>query len=129
MNRAVRVEFDWVPYRFRARGVARAAVYLDDEDRRSYLTIVGTLLEVGALDVHAFCGNPNHADPDPSRRMRHVKGHYVCRFNFRHKRVRALWRGRHEAILVRDAGYLHECPRYIHLNPKRARIMRTADRY
>ena len=47
-------------------------------------------------------------------------------FNFRHKRVGALWQGRYKAIMVQDAGYLLECSRYIHLNPNRTTITKPA---
>ena len=43
-----------------ARGVGRAAVFLDDENRRDFLAIVGELVKGGAFDVHAFCLMPNH---------------------------------------------------------------------
>ena len=119
-----------------ARGVGRAAVFLDDEDRRDFLAIVGELVKGGAFEVHAFCLMPNHyhlliSTPHAglSRWMRHVDGDYVRHFNFRHKRVGALWQGRYKAILVQDASYLLECSRYIHLNPNRAKITRPAERY
>ncbi len=136
MSRAIRIEFEGAHYHVMARGAGRAAVFLDDEDRRDFLVIVGELVKGEAFDVHAFCLMPNHyhlliSTPHAglSRWMRHVDGDYVRHFNFRHKRVGALWQGRYKAILVQDASYLLECSRYIHLNPNRAKITRPAERY
>ncbi len=60
MSRAVRIEFEGAHYHVMARGVGRAAVFLDDENRRDFLAIVGELVKGGAFDVHAFCLMPNH---------------------------------------------------------------------
>ncbi|MBI2841414.1 MAG: hypothetical protein HYX75_24115 [Acidobacteria bacterium] len=46
-SRAVRVEFDGAHYDVMARGVGRAAVFPDDEDRRNCLANVGKLVEAG----------------------------------------------------------------------------------
>jgi len=111
-------------------------VFLDDDDRRDFLALVGELVEGRALDVHAFCMMPTHyhllvSTPraELSRWMRSLSGDYVRRFNVRHKRTGLLWQGRYKAILVQDAMHLLECSRYIHLSPRRARVTTPAERY
>ena len=115
--------------------------FLDDEDRRHFLGIIGELVDRGDLEVHAFCLMPNHyhllvCTPHGglSLWMRHVIGDYVRWFNPRHSRVGHLWQGRYKAILVQDAAYLRECSRYIDhisslLNPNRSKLTRPAQRY
>lgn len=110
--------------------------FVDDEDRGSFLEIVGGLVARGELEVHAFCLMPNHYHlllrtprGELGRWMRHVNGDYVRRFNGRHRRVGHLWQGRYKAILVEQGAYLLECSRYIHLNPNRAKMTRPAERY
>ncbi len=136
MSRATRVEFDGACYHVMSRGVARTRTFLDDEDRESFLEILGALVHCGALEVHAFCLMPNHnhlllrtPHAELARWMRHVNGDYVRRFNVRHRRVGKLWQGRYKAILVEEGNYLRECSRYIHLNPNRAKMTRPAERY
>lgn len=136
MSRATRIEYDGAIYHVMARGVARMPTFLDDEDRRSFLAVLGKLVEQGALEVHAYCLMPNHyhllvrtPQGELARWMRHVSGDYVRRFNPRHRRVGHLWQGRYKAILVESGAYFHECSRYIHLNPNRAKITRPAERY
>ena len=110
--------------------------FLDDNDRRSFLEIVGGLVEREVLEVHAFCLMPNHyhllvrtPHGELARWMRRINGDYARRFNVRHRRVGHLWQGRYRAILVEGGEYLTECSRYIHLNPNRAKLTRPAQRY
>jgi len=119
-----------------SRGVARTSTFLGDDDRHSFLGIIGELVKLGALEVFAFCLMPNHyhlltrtPTGELARWMRHINGDYVRRFNVRHRRVGHLWQGRYKAILVEQGEYLRECSRYIHLNANRARITRPAERY
>ncbi|MBI3097151.1 MAG: transposase, partial [Planctomycetes bacterium] len=136
MGRATRVEFAGAFYHVMSRGVARMATFLDDDDRRHFLDILGRLVESDSLEVHAFCLMPNHYHlllrtprGGLARWMRHVNGDYVRWFNHRYRRVGHLWQGRYKAILVEEERYLKECSRYIHLNPNRARMTRPAERY
>jgi REP element-mobilizing transposase RayT len=108
VSRAVRIDFDGAYYHVMSRGVARMPTFLDDEDRRRLLEIIGELVDRGDFEVHAFCLMPNHyhllvCTPHGglSRWMRHVNGDYVRWFNIRHRRVGHLWQGRYKAILVR----------------------------
>jgi len=136
MSRATRIEFAGACYHVMSRGVARTATFLDDEDRRSFLEIVGGQVEMGTLQVFAFCVMPNHyhllvSTPlgHLARWLRHVNGDHARRFNARHRRVGHLWQGRYKAILVEEGDYLHQCSRYIHLNPSRAKLARSAAHY
>lgn len=136
MSRATRLEFAGAVYHVMARGVARMPTFLDDADRESFLDLLGRLVEQGALEVLAYCLMPNHyhllvrtPHAGLARWMRHVNGDYVLRFNHRHRRVGHLWQGRYKAILVETGACLHECSRYIHLNPNRAKTTRPAQRY
>ncbi len=136
MSRATRLESDGAVYHVMARGVARMPTFLDDADRESFLEVLGRLVEQGALEVLAYCLMPNHyhllartPHAGLARWIWHVNGDHVRRFNHRHCRVGHLWQGRYKAILVETGTYLHECSRYIHLNPNRAKITRPAERY
>mgnify|MGYP001593392467 CR=1 FL=1 len=136
MARSTRIEFAGAWYHVMSRGVARMPTFLDDDDRRAFLAMVGRLVAEGALETHAFCLMPNHYHlllrtpaGNLARWIRHLNGDYARRFNARHRRVGHVWQGRYKAILVEDGAYLREVSRYIHLNPNRAKITRPAERY
>ena len=85
---------------------------------------------------HAYCLMNNHVhllietpQPNLSRGMRQLNGVYTQRFNRRHRKVGHLFQGRFKAILVEKDGYLLELARYIVLNPVRAKIVKTPERY
>jgi hypothetical protein len=61
--------------------------------------------------------------------MRHVDGIYTQRFNRRHRRDGALFRGRYKAILVDADEYLAAVVRYIHLNAGEAGIVKMPEDY
>jgi hypothetical protein len=76
--------------------------------------------------IHLLIDTPQ---PNLSRGMRQLNGVYTQRFNRRHSRVGHLFQGRFQAILVEKDGYLLELARYIVLNPVRAKIVKTPERY
>jgi hypothetical protein len=64
-----------------------------------------------------------------ARAMRALNGGHAQQFNRAHHRVGHLFGRRYKAILVDRDSYLLELSRYIHLNPVRAGIVESADRY
>jgi putative transposase len=86
--------------------------------------------------VLAFCLMPNHnhvclrtPQGNLARVMRHVDGLYTQRFNRRHGRDGALFRGRYKALVIEAEEYLSAVVRYIHLNPLEARIAKRPEDY
>jgi hypothetical protein len=57
--------------------------------------------------------------------MRRVLTGYAVSFNLRHKRSGHLFQNRYKSILVEEEPYLLELVRYIHLNPLRARLVKS----
>jgi hypothetical protein len=66
-------------------------------------------------------------DGNLARGMRQLNGVYTQYSNRRHQRVRHLFHGRYQAILVHQEGYLQELSRYVVLNPVRAGMTRGPD--
>jgi hypothetical protein len=64
-----------------------------------------------------------------SQIMRHINGAYTTYFNIKWKRTGHLFQGRYKAILVEADQYATELSRYIHLNPVRAGIVDTPEKY
>jgi putative transposase len=61
--------------------------------------------------------------------MRQLNGVYTQRFNRCHRTVGHLFEVWYKAILVEKERYLLELARYIVLNPVRAQMVKTPDRY
>jgi putative transposase len=136
MARPLRIEFAGALYHVTARGNARRSIFFDDDDRRSYLGILGDVVGQYRWACHAYCLMPNHyhlviqtPQPNLSRGMRQLNGIYSQRFNRRHDRVGHLFQGRYKGILVEREGHLFELARYVVLNPVRAGIVPDPEEY
>jgi putative transposase len=136
MARPLRIEFPGALYHVTSRGNARQRVFRDGEDRKTFLATLGWVVERFGWRCHAYCLMDNHIhllietpQPNLSRGMRQLNGVYTQRFNRRHKKGGHLFQGRFQAILVEKEGYMLELARYIVLNPVRAKMVKTPERY
>ena len=136
MARPLRIEFPGALYHVTSRGNARQRVFRNDEDRETFLSTLAWVVARFGWCCHAYCLMDNHVhllietlQPNLSRGMRQLNGVYTQRFNRRHRKVGHLFQGRFKAILVEKEGYLLELARYIVLNPVRAKIVKTPERY
>ena len=119
-----------------ARGNARQDIFLDDEDRYLFFSVLERVVSRFHLLLHAYCLMDNHyhllletPEANLSKALRQLNGVYTQAFNRRHGRVGHVLQGRFKAILVDRTRYLLELCRYVVLNPVRARIVRQPQRY
>ena len=136
MARPLRIEFPGAIYHVTSRGNARRKIFLDDEDRRCFLSTLAWVVERFGWICHAYCLMDNHfhlmietPQPNLSRGMRQLNGVYTQKFNRRHRKVGHLFQGRFKAILVERDSYLLELCRYVVLNPVRAKMVKYPQDY
>ncbi len=136
MARPLRIEFPGALYHVTARGNAQRDLFLDDEDRERFLSVLDRVVSRFHLLLHAYCLMDNHyhllletPEANLSKAMRQINGVYTQAFNRRHGKVGHVLQGRFKAILVDRDRYLLELCRYVVLNPVRARITRKPDTY
>jgi len=136
MARPLRIEFAGALYHITSRGDKKAAIYLDDDDRKQFL---GTLSDVCTRFnwvIHAYCLMDNHyhllvetPESNLSLGMRQLNGVYTQRFNRAHDRVGHVYQGRFKAIIVQKEAYLMTLSRYIVLNPVRAKMVKNVKQW
>lgn len=108
MPRQARLEIPGVPLHITQRGVNQCAIFLDDEDRRHYLRLLGESAASHGLRIHAYVLMGNHVrllvSSDESGQvslgMRQLGQAYVTASNRRHGRTEMLWEGRFKSCLV-----------------------------
>jgi len=131
MPRQARLEIPGVPLHITQRGVDRCAIFLDDDDRRHYLRLLGESAASHELRIHAYVLMGNHvhllASSDEqgkvSLTMRQLGQACITAFNRRHRRSETLWEGRFKSCLVDSNRHLLTAYRYIELNPVRAAMV------
>jgi putative transposase len=131
--RPFRLEYPGACWHIHNRGVERRDIFLDDDDRRFFLTLLGEVAIEYKWRVFSYAEMTNHyhgfiqtIEPTLSRGMQALDGEFAARFNRRHRRCGPLFQGRFRAHLVEQESYLLEVTRYIVLNPVRARMVGTA---
>ena len=66
MTRPLRIEFSGALYHVTSRGDGREDIYLDEEDRELYLTVLGEVCDLFNWSVHAWCQMTNHYHLNPA---------------------------------------------------------------
>ena len=136
MARTLRLEFPGAIYHVTSRGNGRRKIYRDDEDRATFLATLAWVVERFGWACHAYCMMDNHfhllietPEANLARGMRQLNGVYTQRYNRRHRNAGHLFQGRYKAILVERDSYLLELARYIVLNPVRAKMVGSPEKY
>ena len=136
MPRPLRLEYPGALYHVTARGVQQAAIFVDDRDRASLLTIVAQMLRSCDAQAFAFCLMGNHyhfviqtRQANLSVLMRRVNSLYSLTFNQRHGRHGHVFEGRFKALHVDREAYLLEVCRYVDLNPVRAGLVESPEQW
>jgi REP element-mobilizing transposase RayT len=136
MARPIRLEFPDAIYHVTTRGNGGEDIFVDDQDRQEFLTVLGEVVSRTGWIVYAYVLMDNHyhmlietPNGNLSRGMRQLNGVYTQRFNSRHGCGGRVFQGRFKAILVERNGFLLELCRYIVLNPLRLRAVKMISRY
>ena len=118
-----------------ARGNGKQAIYLDDDDRRTYLRMLGAVVTKHSWCCLAYCLMENHVHlllETPRANlgvgMQWLHGLYAQTFNERHGRSGHLFQGRYGSVRVKTDAQLWMLARYLAVNPVKAELSgRPAD--
>ena len=101
MSRSLRLELSGGLYHVTSRGDRREDIYVDDEDREEWLSLLGRVCYRFKWRCHAYCLMDNHyhivietAEANMSKGMRQLNGVYTQYYNRRHNRVGHVFQGR-----------------------------------
>ncbi len=136
MARIARVVVPKIPHHVTQRGVRRMATFFDDEDYKTYISLMGEWCRQSGIEVWAYCLMPNHihlvAVPEREESLARGIGEahrrYTRYINFKKGWKGYLWQGRFSSFPM-DEKYLLAAVRYVELNPVRARIVTEPQLY
>jgi REP-associated tyrosine transposase len=117
-------------YHLGTRGVDRCTVYVDDDDRRAFLSLLAWVVDDYHWHVHSLCLMKNHyhlvVETEQwllSLGMQRLNGRYAEHFNRRFKRTGHLWGDRFWTRYVEDEEHLVGVCEYVVNNPVRAGLV------
>lgn len=135
--RIARIVVPDYPHHVTQRGNNKRDVFFDDEDRKTYLSLLSKYSAEYPFKVWAYCLMPNHVHllvvPLTSDSLaRGVGGTnlvYTQYFNHKYKTSGRLWQNRFYSCIVDRDAYLWEVTRYIERNPVRAKLTMSPEEY
>ena len=137
MARLPRIDIPGAAQHVIVRGVDRQPCFFADADRDGYLALLRESAARCGCAVHAFVLMTNHvhlllsADiaGAVSATMHRAGSAYVRLINRTYGRTGTLFEGRFRSSVVQTERYLLACMRYIELNPVRAGMVASPERY
>jgi REP element-mobilizing transposase RayT len=118
------------------RGNNRQNIFYSDEDRSYFAFLIQKGVQSYGHRIHAFCLMGNHVhlaievnNIGLSKIIHNLSSRYTKWINKKQKTIGHLFQGRYKAILVEQDPYFLMLIRYIHLNPVRAKITTSPERY
>jgi len=135
MPRIARVVVANYPHHITQRGINKAEIFIDDEDRGYFLQYLKDWSKRTDTKVWAYCLMGNHfhlllgpAREDSLERCLHgTTFRYAQHFNLKYGRSGRLWQSRYFSCAVDKEEYLWVVARYIEKNPVRAKIVKKAE--
>jgi len=136
MPRVARIIADNHPCHITQRGNNRQDVFLDDDDRTSYLGFLKSLSEKYKVRVLGYCLMTNHVHlvrmPQEGALLAKAIGQthfrYTQYFNRKYNRSGHLWQNRFSSVIL-EALHLVSAMRYIERNPVRIGAVKQPEQY
>jgi putative transposase len=117
-------------YHVTARGVARMPLFLDDDDRIDYLSLLSGVAARWNWTLHVLCLMPNHVHQvietsleALSKGVHRLHGQYAEGFNTKYARWGHVFGDRFASWIPNDEEHLRATCRYVLLNPVRAGLV------
>lgn len=136
MGRPRRIQFPGACYAIVLRGNNRQDIFLSNQDRRCFLSLLRGHKDRYGLKVYAYCLMPQEAhlliettQANLAVVMQAFNTVYTKYFNAQHNTVGHVFQGRYKALLVDKDRWLLEMTRTIHLEPARSGLQGRPWRY
>ena len=139
MPRRARLDAPGTLHHVIVRGIEKRRIVNDVADRKNFVKRLGELSTDTKTSIYAWALMTNHAhillrssEMGLSGFMRRLLTGYAVSYNRRHRRWGYLFQNRYKSIVCDEDAYFTELVRYIHLNPLRAKLVKSLaqlDRY
>jgi REP-associated tyrosine transposase len=135
MPRRARLDAPGTLHHVIVRGIEGRRIVNDVADRKNFVKRLGELAVETKNTIYAWTIMTNHAhillrssEMGVSGFMRRLLTGYAVSYNRRHRRWGHLFQNRYKSIVCDEDAYFTELVRYIHLNPLRAKLVKSLTR-
>jgi putative transposase len=132
MPRQARLDAPGTLHHVIVRGIEKRRIVDDGKDRENFVKRMGEIALESSTTIYAWALMTNHAHlllrsgtKGLSGFMRRLLSGYAISYNIRHKRYGHLFQNRYKSIVCEEDVYFMELVRYIHLNPLRAKLVKS----
>ena len=136
MSRPLRIHVHGAVYHVTLRGNHRQDIFFGPDDRDRLSELIAEAIDRFGARLHAYCYMSNHihallqvADVPLGRLMLRIAGRYARDTQKSLQTTGHLFEKRYYPVLVDADNYLLQVLRYVHLNPVRARLVKSPDDY
>lgn len=136
MARPYRLQAEDCFYHITSRGDDRKRIYHSEADYNKFLEYIQEAKKKYAFFLYAYCLMSNHyhllletTHANLSQIMHYINGSYTTYYNIKRNRCGHVFQGRYKSIVVDKDSYFQELSRYIHLNPVKAKIVKSPQEY
>ena len=138
MSRPLRIQYPGALYHITSRGNGYNKIFIDDEDRKTFLKILASAVEKYDWVCHAYCLMDNHyhlliktgSDPkELSKFMQRFLTSFCLYTNKKYNLAGHVFQGRYQASLIETERYKRTIIRYFKKNPVKAKYARVWHQY
>lgn len=123
-------------YHVMVRGNEKKSIFVDDEDRYKFISIIRDKKENNEYLIYAFCLMDNHVHmiikeeiDSISRIMRRINTSYAYYFNKKYDRVGHVFQDRFKSEEIESERHLLAAIRYVHNNPVKAKMVKEPSEF
>lgn len=134
--RNARTKSDSNIYHIMIRGINRQLIAVDEEDHQRLKEVLRQCKEVCGYELYGYCFLGNHihllmkeGKETLEQIFKRIGSRYVYYFNQKYKRIGHLFQDRFKSEPINDDSYLLTVLTYIHNNPVKAGLNKTAAEY
>jgi REP element-mobilizing transposase RayT len=134
MPRQARLDSPGTLHHVIIRGIEKKPIIDGRIDQIDFVDRMGQCAIENDIQIFAWALMTNHAHillksgkQGLSKYMRRFLTGYALNYNKRHKRFGHLFQNRYKSIVCEEDAYFKELVRYIHLNPVRAKLVKTIE--
>lgn len=136
MARQLRIEYEGAFYHITSRGNERKEIFNNESDKAKFIDYLKQAFERFKVIIHVYCLMDNHyhllmetPQANLSKAMHFINSGYTMFYNKKYRRTGHLFQGRYKSILVDKDNYATALSSYIHLNPVRAKIVKSPEEF